>query len=189
MRALSDAPKALTAQARSVVETARAAGRYFDEPGEAHAVFARQARAKTRRDRAAVDAALEATARPGDWFVVSAALAEVADEACWQVEESVRFKAQLGALGRRLAQAQEAAAERLAAALEGRGDAASAVLEAKNKALQMEDMRRRARAQALEQPRLAAELSARAVLDRFSRAAEAVHRAADALAARMGETQ
>jgi hypothetical protein len=45
------------------------------------------------------------------------------------------------------------------------------------------------RQEALEQPRLAVELAARAVLDRFSRAGEAVHRAADALAARAAGAQ
>ena len=187
MRANTGAPRELAAQAQAAVDVARAARRYFDEPSEANAVFVRKARLESRRRRVEADAALEKAAPSGDWLAVSAALAELADEACWAVEEAQRFGAALGAAGRRLAEAQETAARKLAGALAGSEDAAAAIVEAKNKALQIEDIRRRARGEALEQPRLAAELSAQAVLDRFSRAAEAVQRAADVLAGRLGE--
>lgn len=186
MARASTPPSALAAQARAVERVTMEARRYFDDPSEPLVVFVRKARVEARKRRTAADADIEKVGG-ADWFVVSAALAELADEACWAAEEGERFKARLGVLGRRLAEAQESAAARLAAALGGRADAAAAVVEAKNKALQIEDIRRRARKEALEQPRLAAELSAQAVLDRFSRAAEAVQKAADVLAGRLGE--
>jgi hypothetical protein len=187
-RSVADtAPRALLSQARAAVAAAAAARRYLDEPGPEALEQAVQARLAARKARGPADAELEAAKGPkGDWLALSAALADLADEAGCAVEEHGRFGAQLGQAGRELGRLLQAAAERLAAALERPGEAEETLAEAKSKALQMEDMRRRARQAALNQPRLAAELSAQAVLDRLSRAAECVHRAADALGAGFG---
>lgn len=180
--------KALSAQARAVEKTAAAARRYFDDPGEATAAMVLKARLDARRTRAAVDAELEThVGKRGDWLTVSAALADLADEAGWAVEEHARFRAGLTVVGRRLSEALAGAAAALTAAIESPKSPGQALTRAKNKALQIEDIRKTARRAAIEQPRLAAELAAMAVLNRFSTAAEAVHRAADALAARFAE--
>jgi hypothetical protein len=180
------APEALVAQARAARVTAAAAKDYFFEPtpGRAEAVAEKRLQARLRRTDA--DRAIEALrGRKSQWLVISAAAAELSDEAAWAVEENERFGASLGKAGRDLAGGLERAAERLCAALERLDEAQDPLAEAKNEALKIEDIRRKARKAALDRPQLAAELSARAVLDRFSRAAEAVHRAADAAAERL----
>ena len=188
VRGPDGAPEALIAQARAAQAVAAAARRYFDGPGEAAAALARRARLAAKRARTAADAALEIwPGKRGDWLAVSAALADLSDEAAWAVEEDERFQARLDLFGRRIAGALEQAAARLVDALENLRASGESLAEAKSKALQIEDIRRMARQNALEQPRLAVELSARAVLDRFSLAGEAVHRAADAVAARVAE--
>lgn len=182
------APAALVAQAQAAARAAAAARDYFLAPSPAAAGAVLERRLEARRLRAAADAALETLkTRKGDWLTVSAAVADLADEAGWAVEEHERFGARLGMAGRELSRLLVSAAERLCAALGRLDEAPDALAEAKSKALMIEDLRRRARHAALDQPRLAAELSAQAVLDRFSRAGEAVHRAADALARRLGE--
>lgn len=180
------APQALVSQALAAGRTAAAAKAYFLAPSPLAAGRVLETRLEARRARAAVDAAVEAlTGRKSDWLAISAAVADLADEAGWAVEEHERFDAKLGAAGRQLSRTLERASALLCAALGRLDEASDPLAEAKNKALQIEDIRRTARQAALNQPRLASELSAQAVLDRFSRAGEAVHRAADALAARL----
>ncbi len=95
----------------------------------------------------------------------------------------------MGSAGPRLARDLEYAAALLVESLDQSESSPRPLAEAKNKALQIEDIRRRGRRAAMAGPRLAEELAARAVLDHFSRAGEAVHRAADALASHLGENQ
>jgi hypothetical protein len=184
------ARRALQALADAGCASCEAARDYFGQPCQALAEKALQARKTAAAARLKFDDAVDSEPAPRtDWLEAAAALAEIAEEAGKTAEEAEFFRARFGSIASRLATELAGAADSLRDALSALESAKAPRLlaAAKSKALHIEEIRRRAREAALEAPGLADELKARAVLDRFSHAAEAVHRACDVLAAKLAQ--
>jgi len=180
-------PEALAEQAQAGVAVAALAARFFRRPTEANAFAVHQARLRARREALAAAAALKAgrDLRRREWLALSRRLAQAAEEGAAGAAEGSRF----GVAGVPDLPAMSAglrdAGRDLVAALAALPDAPrceARLIAAKRRAAEVERLRQRARAAALDGPNVVTELKLRTVLQRLSRAAEALQQAADGVA-------
>lgn len=179
------APEALVKQARACASLARALSRALRDPESTHE--ARKSAAYARLAGAEALAGLkEAGASARDWRLLSRDLVALAEYAAKAFEESELFGAEARGL-RLMADRLTQAVGALEQALRGRGETRTErLLHAKAKALEVEDLYRRMRAEILDDPATVRGLKLGAVARRLSDAAESAQNACDRLAERLG---
>ena len=167
-------------QAGSAVLLARVVLNFFEKPGSAEAV--KKAREEVKNRAAAVKA--HNSPRREDWLAVSRGLSDLADEAGWAVDEAGRLAVEGGRFLTEMARGVVGAAEEIGAALEAlnRGSQTEPhLLKAKGRALEVERLYRKARADLLFDSEVVKGLKTGAIYRRFSQSAEAAQKAADRL--------
>lgn len=175
-------PPELAQQAGDVAALARLAADFF--AGKVAAAEARPARLTARRS---ARAALEALT--GDWLAISRRLEEACEQTWLAVDEAARFESAHARFAEMSAELARAAAAVEGALGAPEAAAARDIVEAKKRAMEIERMHREVRRGAQDDPRFVAGLKTSAVALRLSEAAEAMQRAADALAERLGAAQ